>query len=120
MPDRIIREIPLIQRYSRHNEAEDFRFRTFLKVRLDLSNKELDAIVQETTDAVWQQIDCTTCAHCCKTLQIVVDKKDIQRLAARLKMTPKMFSQRYVRVAEDGTQHFVTMPCPFLDTDNRC
>jgi len=120
MPDRIIREIPLIQRYSRHNEAEDFRFRTFLKVRLNLSNKELDAIVQETTDAVWQQIDCTACAHCCRTLQIVVDQKDIRRLAARLGMTPGRFSQQYVRVAEDGTLHFASMPCPFLGSDNRC
>ena len=120
MSDPIIREIPLIQRYARHNEAEDYRFRAFLKGRLNLSNKELDALVRETTDAVWKQIDCTTCAHCCRSLQVVVDAKDIQRLAERLGMTPKQFSRRYVQVAEDRTRIFTAIPCPFLGEDNRC
>jgi Fe-S-cluster containining protein len=120
MPDQIIREIPLIQRYSRHNEGEDIRFRTFLKVRLDLSNAELDVVVQETTDAVWQQIDCTTCGNCCRTLQIVVDNKDIRRLAARLDISPQMFSRRYVQTSKDGSKYFASLPCPFLDSDNRC
>jgi Fe-S-cluster containining protein len=120
MPDDIIREIPLIQRYSRHNEAEDVQFRAFLKVSLDLSNADLDAVVREVTDDVWKRIDCTTCAHCCRSLQIVVDNADIRRLAERLGMTPGQFSHRYVRVAEDRTKHFASMPCPFLGSDNRC
>ena len=120
MPDQIIREIPLIQRYARHNEDEDFRFRTFLKGGLDLSNAKLDAIVQETTDEVWKQIDCTKCANCCRTLQIEVDNKDIQQLATHLNMTTRQFSQKYIKVAEDKTKCFESPPCPFLDTDNRC
>jgi Fe-S-cluster containining protein len=120
MPDQIIREIPLIQRYSRHNEPRDFRFRTFLKVGLDLSNAELDAVVKETTDEVWQQIDCTTCAHCCRTLQIVVDAQDIRKLAARLGIKPSQFSRRYVQTAADGTKHLISTPCAFLGDDNRC
>src|SRR5690242_11420910 len=94
--DRIIREIPLIQRYARHNEAEDYRFRAFLKGRLKLTTEQVDAIVRKTTDEVWQQIDCTKCAHCCRTLQVVVDSDDIKRLAARLGVTPQQFSHRYV------------------------
>ena len=120
MTDQIIREIPLIQRYARHNEAEDFRFRTFLKVRLNLSNAELDEVVRKTTDEIWQQIDCTTCAHCCRTLQIVVDNKDIQRLALRLGMTPRQFSRKYVQVGEDKTKYLASTPCVFLGADNRC
>lgn len=120
MPDQIIREIPLIARYARHNEAEDFRFRTWLKVGNDLSNAELDALVVETTDAVWKQIDCTACANCCRTLQIVVDNKDIRRLAARLGMTLAQFSRRYVQVDTDKTKYFASPPCPFLGPDNRC
>jgi Fe-S-cluster containining protein len=124
MPDEsdpIIREIPRIRRYCRHNEAEDYRFRTFLKVHLNLPNAELDGVVRETTDAVWKQIDCTTCANCCRTLQVVVDDQDIQRLAERLGMTRRQFTRRYVRVAEeDGTRHLAATPCPFLGSDNRC
>lgn len=119
LPDKIIRDIPLIRRYSRHNAAADYAFRTFVKDRLNLSNVELDAAVRETTDAVWAQIDCTTCGNCCRTLQIVVDDSDIARLSRRLGLTLKAFAQRYVRVAEDRVKHLPT-PCPFLDPDNRC
>src|SRR5690349_7663272 len=120
MSDQIIREIPLIQRYSRHNEAEDMRFRTFIKFKLDLSNAELDKVVRETTDEVWKHIDCTACAHCCRTMQIEVDNKDIKRLAERLQMSVSQFSKRYIAIAEDKTKHFTTVPCPFLGQDNLC
>jgi hypothetical protein len=120
MPDQIIRDLPLIRRYSRHNEAEDSSFRAFLKAGANLSNVELDAMARETTDGVWAQIDCLACGNCCRSLQIVVDDRDIKRLAARVGMTIKAFAQRYVAVAEDRTKHFVSAPCPFLGDDNRC
>ena len=120
MKDQIIREIPLIQRYTRHNEAEDMRFRTFLKVGTDLSNKALDAVVRETTDEIWQQIDCTKCANCCKSLQIEVNKVDIRRLASKTGMSTQQFSSKYVLTDEDGSMYFASIPCPFLSSDNLC
>ncbi len=120
MPDKLIRDIPLIQRYSRHNEGEDFAFRAFLKGRLNLSNVELDAMVQETTEEVWKQIDCLKCGNCCRTLQIVVDDKDIQRLAQRLKTTTQQFAKQYVGIDEYQTQFLKSTPCVFLGEDNRC
>jgi len=118
--DRIIREIPLIQRYARHNEAEDFRFRDFLKGCLNLSVQATDEIVRKTTDEVWQQIDCLQCGNCCRTLEVVVDKADVSRLSERLGVTPEQFSRKYVKTAEDGTRHFAASPCAFLGEDNRC
>ena len=120
MPDSLIRDIPLIERYSRHNEAEDFRFRDFLKHRLNLSNAALDAIVQETTGDVWSKVDCLTCANCCKTLHIVVDDADIKRLSRRLTMPPQEFRARYVKMDTDKTLLFKSQPCPMLGPDNRC
>ena len=120
MPDQIIRDIPTIARYARRNENEDFTFRAFLKSRLEASNAELDGVVRETTDAVWSQIDCTTCGHCCRTLQIVVDNKDIARLAAHLGASVKDFTRRYVAADADKTKYFNTAPCPFLGADNKC
>ena len=120
MPDRIIRDIPLIARYARQNENEDWRFRAYMKGELDLSNEELDAVVKTTTDEIWKQIDCTTCAHCCKSLKIVVDNKDIARLAQHFNTSAREFSKQYVAVAEDKTKYFSSLPCPFLGQDNRC
>ena len=116
----IIRDLPRIARYARKNEAEDLRFRTYLKIYLPMSNEELDGVVQEMTKDVCAQIDCTTCANCCRTLQIVVDNKDIARLSKQLGLSVRAFAERYVGEAEDRTKHFVTTPCPFLGADNRC
>ena len=118
--DSLIREIPLIQRFARHNEDDDYRFRDFLKTRLNRSTSETDSIVRNTTDEVWKQIDCTQCGNCCRTLQVVVDDQDIKRLSARLSATPAEFARRYVTVAADRTKHFSHSPCRFLGDDNRC
>jgi Fe-S-cluster containining protein len=120
MPEQIIREISRIKRYARHNEAEDYAFRDYLKFHLPLSNNALDTLVLETTDTIWRQIDCTTCANCCRTLQIVVDEKDIRRLARRFAMTPRDFTAQYVQTDADKTRFFAVSPCPFLGADNRC
>ena len=123
MPDDappLIRDLPLIRRYARRNEEADYRFRDYLKTRLNVSNTDLDATVRETTDAVWAQIDCTACAHCCRSLQIVVDDRDIRRLARRMGVTTAAFARQYVGVAADGVKHFLASPCSFLGADGCC
>lgn len=117
----LIREIPRIARYSRHNENEDYSFRAFLKGNIRLSVKELDAAVRDTTQEVWAQIDCLSCGNCCRSLQIVVDDADIRRLATRLGMTAREFSRKYVAVGEGRTKYFRdSPPCPFLGEGNAC
>jgi Fe-S-cluster containining protein len=121
MSDQIIREIPRIARYSRHNEGADWRFVTFLKTELNMSDSKLDSVVEEETERVWAQIDCTTCGNCCRTLQIVVDDNDIMRLSTRLGVTPREFAKRYVSADKtDHSKHFSSTPCRFLGDDNRC
>lgn len=120
MPDKLITSVPLIQRYSRHNERADWSFRNYFKHRLNVSNQELDAVVRDATDLVWKQIDCTECANCCKTLRIVVDSADIARLARGLGLSAREFAQRYIRSDEYGEKFFARSPCPFLGSDNRC
>ena len=119
-PDGLIREIPLIRRYARRNEDQDYRFRAFLKGDVDLSYAEIDTVVRETTADVWSKIDCLTCGNCCRTLQIVVDDRDIRRLATRLGVTPRQFSEQFVGIAPDKTKHFLSTPCTFLGADNAC
>ena len=119
-PAPVIRDLPRIARLARQHRAENEGFRLYLKMQVPLSNQDLDTVVRETTEAVWQQIDCLTCGNCCRTLQIVVDDKDIRRLSARLKLSLRDFTQKYVAVAEDRVKHFIHTPCAFLGDDNRC
>lgn len=119
-PDNLIRDIPLMQRISRRNEREDYQFRGYLKWHLNLSNTELDAAVREITDEVWSRMDCTECAHCCKTLQVEVNAADAARLAEHLGLSVREFSRRYVRSTKDNAKVLNALPCPFLGEDNRC
>ncbi|MCX6380761.1 MAG: YkgJ family cysteine cluster protein [Armatimonadetes bacterium] len=121
MPDSLIRDIKVIQRTANQNENEDFRFRTFLKMS-DRESSEIDRVVHKTTERVWSQIDCKTCANCCKVLTINLEEADIERLALGLEMSIGDFTQRYVAETKDfeGTfKHLASKPCPFLK-DNLC
>ena len=107
-----------IARLARKRESSDIKFRTYVKCH-DLDDKELDKLVQETTREVESQIDCTTCANCCRTMEVVVDDADIKRLAKSLCLPAAEFEKRYVKTAKDGVKHFATRPCPMLE-GNRC
>ncbi|MDR3707024.1 MAG: YkgJ family cysteine cluster protein [Capsulimonadaceae bacterium] len=120
MDHKLITSIPLIERYSRHNEDEDWRFRNFLKHHLKLSNKELDAIVQEETDTVWSQIDCLSCGRCCRELEPGVDDEDIRRLAAMEKMSPGRFKRERTHLDDMGNRVLNGLPCVYLGSGNAC
>ena len=120
MADKLIRSIPLIQRFSRHNENADLNFRSYLKDGCRLSNQELDKVVLEIGDRVSRQIDCTQCANCCKTLEIIVNKWDIIRLSKHFNFSEKEFTIRFVTNSRGGGMAFKSPPCPFLGANNRC
>lgn len=118
-PEKMITSLDLVRQYARRKEGENFRFRTYVKFRVNLEDESLDSVVRETTDEVWSHIDCLACANCCKTLQPVLDLDDIQRLAKRLGISAKKFEQQYVARAPGGDWVIKRAPCPFLD-GNAC
>ena len=82
--------------------------------------KNLDKIAQEIHDEVFQEIDCTACANCCKTLGPDFKEADITRIAKYFKMKLPAFEAEFLQVDEDGDKVFKSMPCPFLGSDNLC
>jgi Fe-S-cluster containining protein len=115
LSQRIITEIELMERYANDRADENWRFRTYVKHRLNLGDAALDTVVRDTADEVMEQVDCTTCGHCCRTLQIVVDDFDIGRIARRLGEKPEVVKRKYVRREKDGELVFNRQPCPFLE-----
>jgi Fe-S-cluster containining protein len=69
---------------------------------------------------VFDQTDCLRCANCCKTTSPIFREKDIERIAAYLKMSPGNFSEKYLKTDEDYDKVLKQSPCPFLEEDNRC
>jgi len=82
--------------------------------------KNLDKIVHELHDDVFQEIDCLDCANCCKSISPTLYDKDVERLAKHFKMKPSQFVDEYLYVDEEGDYVFKQTPCPFLLPDNYC
>lgn len=98
-----------------HNENTKF----FSKLRRK-PPKDLDYIMLELHEEEFKQTNCLDCANCCKTTGPLFTVKDIERIAKKLKQKPKLFTDQYLRVDEDGDYVLKTLPCPFLETDNAC
>lgn len=83
----------------------------------------LDAICAESDAAVWTEIDCTTCANCCKRMSPTYTAADIKRIAAYLHISVSEFKKKWLYREEGETKDWlnVSTPCQFLDmTTNRC
>lgn len=82
--------------------------------------RRLDERIHALHEEAFEEIDCLDCANCCRTLGPRITDADVQRLAAHLRLRPSAFTERYLRLDEDGDYVFLSMPCPFLGDDNYC
>ncbi|MCH8546582.1 MAG: YkgJ family cysteine cluster protein [Cryomorphaceae bacterium] len=80
----------------------------------------LDAAFAEADEEVFAEFDCLTCANCCKTTGPLFTDGDIDRIARHLNMRPGSFTETYLRIDEDGDYVLKSVPCTFLENDNRC
>ncbi len=82
--------------------------------------KNLDDKVQSIHNEVFNEVDCLTCANCCKTTSPIFYQKDIERLAKHFRITPSAFIEKYLHIDEDKDYVLNSAPCPFLGADNYC
>ena len=84
--------------------------------------KKLDQLAAKVEQEVWKEIDCTTCANCCKSMTPTYTLKDMQRISAHLGMTVQRLKEKWL-YREKGTGQWLNRsnPCQFLDLDtNMC
>ena len=82
--------------------------------------KQLDKVMGALHEEAFQEIDCLSCANCCKTTGPLFIPSDIKRISKRLRLKPTEFETQYLRVDEDGDKVLQQLPCPFLGADNYC
>ncbi|GAC1594114.1 MAG: hypothetical protein NVS3B8_07720 [Chitinophagaceae bacterium] len=70
----------------------------------------------------WNEVNCLSCANCCKTMTPTFPPEDTRRISAHLAMTPKAFREKYLyKDKRDGDWMNVKQPCQFLNlADNKC
>lgn len=77
--------------------------------------RKLDALAVEIDKEVWQEVDCLSCANCCKTMTPTFTPSDIKRISAHLDTTPDAFKEKYLYKDKGGDWMNVKQPCQFLD-----
>ena len=100
-------------------EEENWQFRSFLK-GYDITVENLDVIVHQLYKDVSSNINCCSCANCCKTILPSLSKQDVKRLAKELKTSNSQLIKQYLKPSEEKDNFtFKTTPCPFL-AENKC
>lgn len=71
-------------------------------------------------EEAFSKMDCLSCANCCKNFSPRFKGPDIKRISKVLGLRETDFITTYLRMDEDGDYVLQSLPCPFLEPDNRC
>lgn len=85
-----------------------------------VSGKKLDELFRENHDEVFEEIDCLSCANCCKTTSPIFRTVDVERLSKRLKISSSEFIEKYLILDNENDYVLKSSPCTFLQEDNKC
>jgi Fe-S-cluster containining protein len=103
-------------------EANQEEFRKFIDDLEEADHKGVKKVAKAADKEVWKEVDCLSCANCCKKMTPTLNKKDKKRIAAHLGLSVKDFKEKYLEYdKEDKDWRMQQQPCVFLDlTTNKC
>jgi uncharacterized protein len=112
----IVTDLNYISTNSAYKHTENIKLR---KQLMHYSTNVVDEMVQTIAAKVTTQIDCTTCANCCKTLHPDLQPQEVDSLATHLTITTTEFKNNYTNAANATSSncHFKNKPCAFLSND---
>lgn len=90
-----------IERYKQLAQQKQKEHRQFLMTLKKKAPKNLDKVVQDVHKEVFQEIDCTACANCCKSLGPLFTEADIARISKHFRMSLSAFEELYLETDED-------------------
>ena len=98
------------------------QFRSFLTKIKNKNPKNLDQIAATLSTEVWAEVDCLSCANCCKSMSPTFTSTDIKRIAAHFEIKPADFKATWLEYDEkDKDWVNVSKPCQFLNlSSNMC
>ena len=99
------------------------RFRLFLSRIEKNPPPALGKLTATLEKEVWTEINCLTCANCCKTMTPTFTAKDMKRIAAHFGETVEEFKAKWLvkEKGKEGDWMNKNQPCQFLNLeDNKC
>lgn len=111
-----------LKKLKKKFEANKKTFRKFIDDLEVADHKGVKKVAKAMNKEVWQEVDCLSCANCCKKMTPTLDKEDKKRISAHLGLTVKEFKAKYLMYdKEDKDWRMQKQPCVFLDlTTNKC
>lgn len=103
--------------WEKKSKEKQKQFRQFLQ-RAD-KNKVLKQL-PDLHEEAFRQVDCLSCAACCKNYSPRFKTPDIKRISRHLGLRESELIDTYLQVDEDGDFVVRSSPCPFLGPDNFC
>ncbi len=96
-------------------------FRSFLTKTEKNPPPGIDKLTKIIEPEVWAEIDCLSCANCCKKMTPTFTKQDLKRISAHFQQTPEVFKKQWLEVDKNKDLVNVNQPCQFLNlADNKC
>ena len=92
---------------------QNLKFRRFMK-----SHDHYDRILRHIAQGIEDEIDCTTCANCCRVSTVTITDRDVERLARYLRVSAARFVSDYTAESQDEGRILRRTPeagCVFLD-----
>ena len=112
----MLTDLVQIRRLGQQKRDENSRFRAYLR-----NHRHSDRRLRRFGEDIEAQIDCTTCANCCRVSEVEITDRDIDKLAKFLGMTREEFLSDSTQRDEAG--HLILRKteagCVFLK-DNLC
>lgn len=109
-----------LENFRLQSSSEFSKNKKLLPKLKKMKAKALDNAFKEAHDAKFRNIDCLTCANCCKTTSPIFLQTDIERLSKVFNMKTSVFIDTYLKLDEEGDYVLQSSPCPFLNQDNTC
>jgi len=96
-------------------------YRRFLSRLERTAPRNLDNHIAFLEKKVWDEVDCISCANCCKTMSPTYTESDIKRIANHFKVSVSAFKTKWLRKDKSGDWINRSVPCQFLDLKtNKC
>jgi len=112
----MLTDLVQIRRLGQQKRDENSRFRAYLR-----NHRQSDRRLRRFGEDIEAQIDCTTCANCCRVSEVEITDRDVDKLAKFLGMTREEFIRDSTQQSESGELILkrTESGCVFLE-DNLC
>jgi Fe-S-cluster containining protein len=97
-------------------------FRRFLSKLERNTPKGIRSFTTKLENELWKEVDCLSCANCCKTMTPTYTPADMKRIAGHFGQTVSAFKKKWLH-KERGSGDWInkSLPCQFLNLkNNKC